>query len=94
MTYPEFLEALSNTPRDWRLDGRAIRRGPKNEPLLCQCPITSLKNAQVCDWREIADQLGLSNSSLIIAAADLYMGDSNYNPGIRRDLLEACGLSE
>jgi hypothetical protein len=94
MTYPEFLEALRNTPRDWCLiQERYIRREVSLDDY--QCPLTSLvPHYEPFKFMYAGMELGLSPgmSRRIAAAADGNMRTRNSK--MRRDLLEACGLEE
>lgn len=92
MTYDEFLAALRKTPRDWRLEGCALRRGERGHHV---CPIAAVTG---CDddlanpW-SAASRLGLSadEGRKIVNAADHF---PSISPGIRADLLAACGIKE
>lgn len=101
MEYPEFLQKLRETPRDWYITpgdlpihGLAYAgRIRRLDSLDKQCPISSIMddNLSVFDW--VAKQLGLGNNlrDKIIYAAD---NDNFHDRSIRKDLLEACGLQE
>lgn len=89
MTYEEFLENLRATPREWylcapwgvNLQNRMIRCDIANAKF---CPINRV--IQITTWvlpREL-------RSKIMMAADEA----GNYDPKIRRDLLEACGLAE
>lgn len=91
MTYPEFLEKLKQTPRDWYLnESGGIRR--KGEGL--QCPLSSLTPTTLDYFVEAGLKLGLERSLVfkIATVADRYENEENYDSQIRKDLLEACGL--
>ena len=91
MTYEEFLDLLSKTPRGWFLDAHnGVRlRTPYRHKL--QCPISSLGDAPVCAFAAIATALGieLRMRNKIVDAAD---NSDDCNKRVRADLLRACGL--
>lgn len=91
MTYPEFLEKLKQTPRDWEFyDAKRIRRA---DDLLWRCPISSLtpEHPRSGDFTDAATALEMSHDLTwqIVRAAD---GCEYHDPAIRKDLLAACGL--
>lgn len=101
MTYKQFLVALENTPRDWRVTTEgAIRRG------VDQCPISSLERLPAGDWRDVAERKlpRVTTGDNITIAADYTMQKIREDKAltarriqrliqIRRDLLKACGLA-
>jgi hypothetical protein len=93
MTYPEFLDALRKTPRDWKLesDYEFIRRKGHR---YWQCPISALRNKASGDYRDAAARMGLDIQLAreIAHAADRTGLENEKIAAIRRDLLEACGL--
>lgn len=93
MTIDEFLDKLSETPRDWYYteEGRIRRR---RYGLQIQCPITALCDKDFLLHRECAHQLGLSDNDRteIIQVADLIR--PVYDHDLRVKLLKACGLEE
>ena len=95
VSFEQFLELLRATPRDWYLSTwDAIRRNElvnDGEDYISQCPITSLANKPISDYKEVALQLGMSHRNYmdIVHAAD---ADLHHNSQMRTDLLTACGL--
>jgi hypothetical protein len=95
MNYLQFLQKLSETPRDWYFDvqGR-IRRFQAGAGDGCQCPISALtlKTDQHQVMNEVL-RLGLDRElgHQITEAADEFYG---FDPKIRADLVDACGLTE
>lgn len=96
MTYQEFLGKLRETPQTWEVhpscDGELhIRNGE------C-CPITAVYDAELeaAFVSFAADRLGLSEQDErnIVYAADGASWSRYYNAAVRRDLLDACGLTE
>jgi hypothetical protein len=86
MTYAEFLEKLRETPRDWTIrEWGNIRRGIGGHP---QCPISALCDLDAGSVSAAARGLNLGKWRHIAMAAD-----NNTDCQMRRDLLEACGLS-
>lgn len=94
MTYEAFLDALRATPRDWTF-------GPEGQlriytPYLCACPISATVQFPTiwahCHVNHLATRAGLEDATwkAIARAADCLPG---CNPHIRRDLIEACGLT-
>lgn len=94
MTIDEFLDKLSETPRDWYIRRGLIRRRGDD-----QCPITALCDKDVTlsrePYTECGHQLGLSDKDLkeIIKAADSTRL-LPYDHDLRMRLLKACGLEE
>ena len=95
MTTEQFLEILSRTPRDWRLEDGKIRRGPGPNP---ECPITAVAHALergptipavaiVPALRTL--RLGSALVTEMVRASDDY---ETCDPLIRMQLMEACGL--
>lgn len=95
MTADEFLRLLASTPRDWRLDGGKIRRGPPED---VDCPITAVArmligfNAPAAGGVNRAayglDLDGPLASQIVAASDDLEIA----HPLVRLSLLEACAL--
>lgn len=94
MTYQEFLQKLSETPRDWKvswLGSDCIRRGD-------QCPITAVHGRDRSDFEypRCAEELCIDEplAHMIATAADK---PSHMLPDdlqqVRMDLLRACGLA-
>lgn len=92
LSYPAFLQLLSETPRDWYLDDGAIRR---MTALSSCCPLTAVEPCHVPPIfaRLAADAIGVDRETAvrIIVAAD---NRSGHDPQVRADLLAACGLTE
>jgi hypothetical protein len=90
LTLEQFLEALENTPMDWKLkDGKYIRCDG-------QCPISSFQHKPCGDWYKVADELCIHHElalEIINAADDRRMSHGGYRPEVRAKLLKACGLS-
>lgn len=87
MTLHEFLNALRNTPRNWALDGDAIR----DLTVGCQCPIDAVLGRGA--WKKaIVGQtpLSITDAKMIIDAADW---TERYKE-LRHQLLQACALAE
>lgn len=79
--YPEFLENLKKTPRNWYVnaDGGIRTRKPTQDLVSCpgmECDIFNRNNSYY-SWN-------------VAAAAD---NEEGHDPAIRQDLLDACGLS-
>ena len=91
MTIDEFLDRLSETPRDWyiREDGRIRRR---RYGLQIQCPITALCDNDDLRLLECAQHLGLSNGDLWKLSKQPIPIDHDHD--LRMKLLKACGLEE
>jgi hypothetical protein len=93
MTAQDFLRVLAKTPRDWRLEGGKIRRGP---PLTPACPLTAV--AQQVIERGPAAGVSWDNGlpldpgtvERIVAACDDH---PSADPTLRARMLEACGLA-
>ena len=94
MTYRQFITELAKTPRNWRCEGSAIRRGKEYD-----CPIAAVYQqvaGRPCDSFEAATssvirmRLGMARGvrSRIVRAAD----SMRCAPRTRADLLKACGL--
>jgi hypothetical protein len=86
MTLDEFIDALSKTPRDWALDGDAIRTLVDG----CQCPIDAVLGRGA--WRRAivgGTSLSIKDARMIVDAADW---PRRYSE-LRGQLLQACGLS-
>lgn len=102
MLIAEFVDALKLTPRDWRLEHGAIRRGGvRGNTSERQCPITAVCGECYTLAGSItlaASHLGLVDQDFwnILDAADNGTGGSrNAKVGpLRKQLLEACGLKE
>jgi len=88
MTYPEFLQKLRETPRDWT--GHRLRRGGINDERYC-CPIVAVCGGYLGAPMAAAKSAGIPAELAykIIEAADGY---SSADSKIRRDLLDACGI--
>lgn len=91
MTYPEFLEKLRQTPRDWKLDGPGgIRRVAGT---LRQCPLSSLCDLypEATDGYSAGKTLGFDEYTIrnVIHAVDFAI---HHDKNVRKDLLKACGL--
>lgn len=104
MTLDEFLAALRETPREWYLTpGARMIRLPATDsatgtPTFC-CPVTA------CDpmgprslgvFRDSGYRVGLPAEVVtrIAASADNEIGSESYDPTLRAQLLDACGLKE
>ena len=92
----EFLRHLAGTPRDWRLVGGKIRRGPLDDQ---DCPITAVARVLVGGVAPAAGGVNRAAyaldldprlaSQLVAASDDLQQAD----PVVRARLLAACGLA-
>ena len=88
MEYQEFLQKLSETPRDWCFDdGNRIRYkgepGHKTRPL---CPANRVMGfPTLCE---------LSTSDVILWSEIVRAADWSEPTAVRTDLLKACGLTE
>jgi len=101
MTYPEFLEALRETPRHWQLQdiaakGSSLRLAGSNK-LRTHCPIRAVAvswhpEANLGAALHSAAKIGL-DVALARKIADAADGYKSCDRDIRRDLLEACGLA-
>lgn len=103
MTIEEFVTALRLTPRDWRLEKRAIRRGDEfiDRSSDRQCPLFAVSGVNMWFGRveSAGAKIGLSkeDSFRIINAADGGHFDVELDADVRvlrAKLLEACGLKE
>lgn len=95
MTREEFLDLLSQTPRDWRLSAGRIRRGSGADP---DCPLTAVarqatlahdSSARTSKSTTAALPLAPDLVDAILAASDNL---DQADPSLRMSLLEACGL--
>lgn len=80
MSYKEFLEKLRATPRNWALNRNGEIRANGG---------TSTCPGLRCNLFDPENQPVYSRRWDVAKAADK---DEGYDPHIRRDLLEACGL--
>ena len=103
MTLDEFLNRLRETPREWELhEGRYLTtlfissHDPAN--VGWQCPITAVhgKGLGSGNFRLCSRQLGLDTdlAMKIAVTADRDICRRNYDPQLRKQLLEACDLEE
>lgn len=98
MTYDQFLEALSKTPRDWFITRNGDIRRPGEETWLDQqCPISTLGGVCAADWWRVARRLGLDMDLAheIVVAADRETSTLRGDQlALRKQLCLACGLKE
>jgi len=89
MTRKEFLQALSQTPRDWYV----ARPGGEIRRLDHQCPITALEGETANCWGSVSQRLGLDLRLArgIIEASD-NAGAAGRSRILRAAILEAVGL--
>lgn len=99
MNYPEFLEKLKQTPRDWFLMCSAIRRQHYDgDCAIRQCPISSLSVTwpKAFNFFSAATELGIERelaNDIVYAADHVHIDLSEKSSEIRADLLKACGLA-
>lgn len=99
MNKREFLEALSKTPRDWFLtESGKIRRKhfQKDDFVLYECPISSIKSCQVGEYFTVSSSLGIAPT---LRGSIVYAADKPGNlwgwfffGNMRSSLLKACSL--
>lgn len=98
MTWEEFLEALSKTPRDWQFFGNKERKNIRRGSVLgycnedSQCPISSLLNQPSMLYLKASMDLDIGGDLRIriLQAAD----DAPFGPSEDRlAILQACGLN-
>ena len=95
MSYQQFLKALSRTRREWRIDFNGNIRLADPVRRIEQCPISCLCNMPAFQYESAAAELGLNPdiATEIASAADSCIC-IDEQPGIRTDLLKACGLDK
>lgn len=86
MTRHEFLVKLRETPRKWKFDGAGRIRCNGN------CPIEQVSGVQMAVMGAI--KLGLNDKDLyaIMVTADNASEYPAWDPGLRLQLRNACGL--
>ena len=108
MTLEEILQRLALTPRTWRvipIAGRPHHHPgmirceiPGHCLPVCRCPIIMLmpdpRDTRNADVMDAAENLGIDEyiAYRVLVAADGSTESPLYDPTLRQQLLEACGL--
>lgn len=95
MTYQEFLEKLAKTKGNWELkDKGEIRSKLKHHT----CPGLAMGVWGVEHGVDFATCIDvgpvMTECAVIAEAADNFTKGPRFDPKVRKDLLDACGLSE
>ena len=96
-TYQEFLEKLREASFNWHLTNRNQIRAVVND--ICYSPVTAVaKFVTGKDYDELVRfagwDIGLSDKLVLQIHLAMDNDTAHYDPKIRKDLLEACGLRE
>ena len=93
MNYEEFLEALREKGGEWALfpsKGRSWVRELRT--LDGHCPLSFVAGTERCNVAKAVAKLGITDE--VTMDAIVFAADGESESKVRRDLLEACGLTE
>ena len=93
MTLNEFLKELAKTPRDWVIgdDGMGGRQGIRLSNC-CPLEVVAGTGAFFVEGARLRLKMRNPTASRLIHAADEATEHSDYDPKLRAQLLNACGL--